>query len=153
MGTERSPRRSRRPRVHGLVPTDDRVFPRMRVMKILVWSDNRTLSDLVTRNLTRRGFEVDEHPLPGAGVPPSSDHSVPDLAIVDISCPEPEMWHRASEIRVMLPGIPMVVLGHAWPTSARLGPLQPCAYVRKPFAIDELLAAVHDALPFASSRH
>jgi len=119
-------------------------------MKILVWSDNRTLSDLMTRNLTRRGFEVDEHPLPGAGAP--SDHGVPDLAIVDLSCPEPEMWQRASGIRAMLPGIPMVLLGHAWPTSARLGPLQPCAHVRKPFAIDELLAAVHVALPFASSR-
>ena len=115
-------------------------------MTVLVWGNDRILSDLVARNLVRRGFDVREIPLPRVGAPveapPIADGA--ELAIVDLDCQEPELWRRAARIRTAIPGIPLVILGHAWPASARLDRLQPCAYVRKPFAIDELMAAVQD---------
>jgi DNA-binding response OmpR family regulator len=115
---------------------------------VVVWSGNRILSELITRNLVRRGFDVHEVPLPPSGVladaPSTADIDAASLAIVDLDSQEPELWRRASQVRTAIPGIPLVILGHAWPTTAHLDRLQPCTYVRKPFAIDELLAAVQD---------
>ena len=113
-------------------------------MYVLVWSDNRILSDLMARNLRRRGFDVDERQLTAGAAPGIVEHRAPGLAILDLDCLEPELWRRAERLRATIPETPVVILGHAWPTPARLGPLQPCTYVRKPFAIDELLAAVQD---------
>ena len=80
-----------------------------------------------------------------AAAPPSMiDRHAPDLAIVDLDCLEPELWRWAARLRATFPKTPVVILGHAWPTPARLDPLQPCTYVRKPFAIDALLDAVQD---------
>lgn len=115
---------------------------------VLVWIDNRILSDLVTRNLARRGFDVrlETSPPPSsssAPVTPIAEEA--GLAIVDLTCPEPELWRSASRVRRILPSIPLVLLGHAWPASAQLDRLQPCTYVRKPFSIDALVAAVHQA--------
>ena len=121
-----------------------RIPSRERAMYILVWSDNHILSDLVARNLRQRGFEVDEQPLPTATPPRLIEHHVPDLLIVDLDCLEPELWRRAAQLRVAVPEIPLVVLGHAWPTTARLDQLQPCIYVRKPFAIQQLVDAIQD---------
>jgi hypothetical protein len=73
------------------------------------------------------------------------EHHDADLVVVDLDCLEPELWRRATILRKLLPGIPLVILGHAWPTSPRVDRLQPCTYVRKPFAIDALVAAVKDA--------
>jgi DNA-binding response OmpR family regulator len=114
-------------------------------MNVLVWSDNHVLSDLVARNLGRRGFDVHEHPLPPLSARGRLEHKDADLVVVDLDCLEPEMWRRASLLRKLLPGVPLVILGHAWPTSPRVDRLQPCTYVRKPFAIDALVAAVKDA--------
>lgn len=115
-------------------------------MTVLVWSNTRILSDLVTRNLDRRGFDVRETPLPPPGAPietPPVTAGVA-LAIVDLDCQEPELWHRAARVRAALPGTPLVILGHAWPAAAQVDRLQPCSYVRKPFAIGELLEAVQE---------
>ena len=67
------------------------------------------------------------------------------LGIVNLDCQEPDLWRRAARVRATVPSVPLVILGHAWPAAAQLDRLQPCVYVRKPFAIDELLAAVQDA--------
>ena len=131
-------------------PTD-RIPSKERAMYVLVWSDNRILSDLVARNLRRRGFDVDERPLSAAASPGPIERHAPDLAIVDLDCLEPELWRRAARLRSTVPETPVVILGHAWPTPARLDPLQPCTYVRKPFAIDALLDAVQD-VPTAVGR-
>lgn len=127
-------------------------------MNVLVWSDNHVLSDLVARNLGRRGFDVHERRLP-----PFPEHADPeldgadsigvDLVVVDLDCLDPELWRRAWLIRRLLPGVPLVILGHSWPTSPRVDRLRPCAYVRKPFAIDTLLAAVKDVTPRPCSSH
>jgi hypothetical protein len=117
------------------------------VVAILVWSNNRILSGLVTRNLVRRGFDVRERPLPTAGAPWEASGVGDDvtLGIVDLDCQEPELWRRAARVRKIIPGIPLVILGHAWPATAQLDRLQPCIYVRKPFAIDVLVAAVQES--------
>jgi DNA-binding response OmpR family regulator len=111
---------------------------------VLVWSNNRTLSDLVARNLAHRGLEVQECPLPPADSPLAADVGIADIVIVDLDCQEPKLWRRAARVRSTLPNVPLVILGHAWPTTPQLDRLQPCTYVRKPFAIDELLTAVQE---------
>jgi DNA-binding response OmpR family regulator len=122
----------------------DGISPKERTMYVLVWSNNQVLSDLVARNLRRRNFDVDARPLPAtAGLGPIEECPA-ELAIVDLDCLEPELWRLAARLRAVIPETPFVILGHAWPTPARLYPLRPCTYVRKPFAIDELLDAVHD---------
>lgn len=113
-------------------------------MNVLIWSDNRVLSDLVARNLGRRGFHVREGGLPSFPILECLEVDDPDLVVVDLDCLEPELWRRASHVRTFVPGVPMVILAHAWPTSPHIDRLQPCSYVRKPFAIDALLAAVQD---------
>jgi DNA-binding response OmpR family regulator len=124
-----------------LPPRDE---PRERTMNVLVWSNNNVLSDLVARNLSRRGFDVHERRLPPCSAQGRLEHNDADLVIVDLDWLEPELWRRASLLRKLLPGVPLVILGHAWPTSPRVDRLQPCTYVREPFAIDALLAAVQD---------
>jgi DNA-binding response OmpR family regulator len=113
-------------------------------MNVLVWSDNHVLADLIARNLSRRGFDVQEWRLPPLSAQGRLDHHDADLVIVDLEWLEPELWRRAARLRRLLPGVPLVILGHAWPTSSRVERLQPCTYVRKPFTIDALLAAVQD---------
>ncbi|MGE3271116.1 MAG: hypothetical protein AB7P40_20360 [Chloroflexota bacterium] len=115
-------------------------------MNVLVWSSNQILSDLVMRNLAHRGFAVRELPALWTGDPLRSvsnlDGGRPDLVIVDLDNQEPELWQYAERVRSMMPCVPLVFLGHAWPSAPQLDRLQPCAYVRKPFAIDTLLEAV-----------
>jgi DNA-binding response OmpR family regulator len=123
---------------------------------VLLWSDNRILADLVTQNLVRRGFNVHETPLPEPDAPAAVTTMVdPDatLAVLDLDAPEPELWDRAGAVRTLMPCIPLVILGHAWPTTAHLDRLQPCTYVRKPFAIDELLTAIQDVPANLGSQH
>jgi DNA-binding response OmpR family regulator len=125
------------------------------VVNVLVWSDNRILAGLISRNLVRRGFDVDELPLPSAHAPspPRPLDIQAALAIVDLDCQAPDLWCRAARIRTTIPRIPLVILGHAWPVAAQLDQLQPCIYVRKPFAIDELLAAIQKAPAAAGTHH
>jgi DNA-binding response OmpR family regulator len=112
---------------------------------VLIRCDDCTLSHLVARNLERRGFDVREASSTRAEAPPSRDVRPPDLVVVDLGIQEPEQWERAERVRGEMPRMPLVFLGHAWPTSFQLERLQPCTYVRKPFAIDALLAAVQEA--------
>ena len=114
-------------------------------MLVLIRSEDRTLSRLMARNLERRGFAVQEA-MASSGEPhPPSRPMIHDLVVVDLGAREPEQWAHAERVRGELPQIPLVFLGHAWPTSPVLERLQPCVYVRKPFAIDTLLAAVQSA--------
>jgi DNA-binding response OmpR family regulator len=114
-------------------------------MLILIRSDNPILSELVARNLERRGFDVRETASASAACPSATQERRPDLVVVDLDTQEPEQWERAERVRNAMPSMPLVFLGHAWPTVARLARLRPCAYVRKPFAIDALLAAIRRA--------
>lgn len=114
-------------------------------MNVLLWSSNRILSDLVARNLAHRGFEVRETTLPPDDTPIVLIGDGADIVIVDLDCPEPELWRRAAFVRETVPAVPLVILGHGWPAIVQLDRLQPCTYVRKPFAIDELLTAVQEA--------
>lgn len=114
-------------------------------MIVLVCGDNAILSDLVTRNLMRRGYEVSEQPLPPEDAAGPLDLHGANIVVVDLDCQEPELWRRAASVRMSMRGVPLVLLGHGWPTGTQLDRLRPCTYVRKPFAIDELVVAVHEA--------
>lgn len=111
---------------------------------VLVCGDNRILSGLVTRNLRQRGYAVRKIPLPPSRAIGTIDVGGADIVIVDLDCQEPELWRRAAELRASIRSVPLVILGHEWPTAVQVDQLHPCKYVRKPFAIEELVAAVQE---------
>jgi CheY-like chemotaxis protein len=124
---------------------DDRI-----VVRILVWSADGSLANLVTWNLEHRGFAV----LRAAGapccepLPPATP--APDVVIADLNCPEPRCWDGVSQLRERFGRQPLILLSHAWPPTHRLRAIQPYGYLKKPFAIEELLKILHQVLPVRS---
>jgi|GEM_PF-5682127 len=114
-------------------------------MIVLVCGNNTILSDLVSRNLMLRGYQVSEQPLPSEDADGPLDMRGADIVVVDLDCQEPELWRRAASVRTSMRGVPLVILGHGWPIGTQLDRLRPCKYVRKPFAIEQLVAAVREA--------
>ena len=109
---------------------------------VLVYSSNSTLADLIERNLARRGFEVYRTArLPASGEPGPLPHPI-DVVVADLDSSEQHVWRGAARLRVLFPTTPLVLLAHDWPSGDRLRALGPCRYVRKPFAIHDLLAAL-----------
>jgi DNA-binding response OmpR family regulator len=126
-------------------------------LSVLLCSPDRELADLVTRNLARRGFRVRHevwaacHAGPGHGPPESSDDV--DLVIADLDCMGSASWQAIVYLRRLSRGVPVVFLAYEWPNPGRLGRCQPCGYLRKPFAMDELLRVVREFMPAAARRH
>lgn len=120
-------------------------------MSVLIWCENHILSGLMAQNLAQRGFDVADNATVGESPPAASRENAPQLIIVDLESQELDVWHRAEGVRAEAPGIPLIFLGHPWPNARQLKRLQPCTYIRKPFAIGALLSAVQDALAEAAS--
>jgi DNA-binding response OmpR family regulator len=117
-----------------------------RPVSVLLWSDSPAFSHLVSRNLTNRGYAVHDVDAAAPTERPGSAPSTADVVVGDFESPEPELWQWAGRLRASFAATPLVILGHGWPSTPRLHRLQPCVYVRKPFAIDELLIAIADAV-------
>ena len=118
--------------------------------RVLVCSTDATLSNLLQRNLAERGFAVCGMAWAPCwadtqGVPSRSDAVIADLNC--LQCPEPACWQGVGRLRERVGSVPIVFLGHDWPDARRLEANQPCAWVRQPIAIDELLRALREVLP------
>jgi DNA-binding response OmpR family regulator len=118
-----------------------RIWP----MLVLLCGSNPVLSDLVSRQLVRRGFVVRAVPLGPLDASTVRPGEAFDMVVADLDVAEPELWQRAASLRATFPYVPLLLLAHAWPGAADLEQLHPCVYVRKPLAIDELSAALDDA--------
>ena len=120
-------------------------------VNVLLSCPDHMLADLVARNLERRGCTVHQVARPVRG-DFSTPVSVPfDLVIADAEEEDVAAWERAAWLRAMFPYLPLIILAHGEPGSARLEQLRPYHLVRKPFAIDELLAACAVALSAATA--
>lgn len=116
------------------------------MVSILVCSLDISLSGLLVWNLSRRGYDTrhvhwDPYYETGEDPPELVDA---DIVISDLGCPEPDCWAAASQVRQLFASLPVVFLAYCWPDERQLRTLHPCAYLRKPFAVDELLRALRD---------
>ncbi len=66
--------------------------------RILVVEDNEMNSDMLTRRLTRRGFEVSIAPDGRAGVEMATEGS-PDLVLMDMSLPVIDGWEATRMLK------------------------------------------------------
>jgi DNA-binding response OmpR family regulator len=109
-----------------------------------------TLSRLVQLNLERRGFGVRQHRWAACcGLGETPQACAADLIIVDVDCPSPASWNAAPHARAVFTQPPLLLLAHERPSAAYLRMHDPCQALEKPFAVDELIRAVHALLPAA----
>jgi DNA-binding response OmpR family regulator len=116
--------------------TASRAWP----VDVLICGADRTLSDLVARNLDRRAFTVRQAPLAPLDATTMPPGVAPGIVVADLDDADPDGWRHAAWLRAAFPYVPLVLLAHSWPSTTVIQRFQPCRFVRKPFAIDELLA-------------
>jgi PAS domain S-box-containing protein len=123
--------------------------PRGRGERILYVDDEEALVTLVTRLLTRQGFEVrgftrGEEALAALAAAPQDF----DLVITDLNMPGTSGLELARQVLQRFPGLPVAVTsGYLTDDlrgdAARLGV---CEVIYKPNTVDEMLAAIHRVL-------
>ena len=116
------------------------------MVSVLLCSRDASLSRLLGWNLSRRGYDVrhatwDPSYQTAEGPPVLTDA---DIVISDLSCPEPDCWVAASRVRQLTTTLPVVFLAYCWPDERQLRTLDPCIYLRKPCAVDELIRSLRD---------
>jgi DNA-binding response OmpR family regulator len=128
---------------------DDLVDPGRyeRAARVLLCGVDDTLAELLARNLTRRGFDVqrlawtpccgDKRDLPGEV----------DVVVADLDCPESDARHTLARLRELVPAQPLVVLTDEWLDPERLQ--AGCLCLRKPVAMSDFLRAVRDCIQVA----
>ncbi len=124
-------------------------------LSVLLYSTDAGFSDLVKRNLARRGLRVRQEAWAAChGGPGDVAPRVPqgmDVVIADLDCTGSACWQGVVRLRRCLGrSLPVVVLAYEWPDAARLGRCEPCGYLRKPFAVDELLRVLQEFQPAAA---
>ncbi len=120
---------------------------------VLVCCPDVVMSDLLRLNLSRRGYAVrQEHWDLCYGPPDYAPRGRGEgLVIADLGCPEPECWTAAEALRSVIPSLPVLFLVYAHPGPARLESCQPCAYLHKPFAMEDLFALLRGLLSTSPS--
>jgi DNA-binding response OmpR family regulator len=118
--------------------------------RVAIYSVDAMLSDLLARNLARRGFGVRQ-----AARTPCCDHladllEAADVVIADLDCPAPACWQGVARLREQHPSLPVVFLAHDRPDAGRLRAWRPYRYLRKPLAVDELLRVLAELVPAGS---
>lgn len=119
-----------------------RAMRRARSAMVLLCTRRPDVSDLVTRQLVRRGCGVRSAPpgpLDAATVRPGEAF---DLVVADLGDAEPELWRRATSLRATFPYVPLMLLSSVRPCATQLDRLHPCVYIRLPLAPEDLSAAL-----------
>jgi DNA-binding response OmpR family regulator len=122
---------------------------------VLLYSTDTRFSDLLTWNLAKRGFRVRQQAWAAchaqAGDVPTDVPPEVDLIVADLDCMGPACWQAIVHLRRLARSLPVVFLAYEWPNSGRLGRCRPCGYLRKPFAVDELLRVLQEFMPAAAA--
>jgi DNA-binding response OmpR family regulator len=116
---------------------------RVRGQRVLVCSSDPALSDLLALNLERSGFGVQQLAWAGAWGKLKDLSAEVDVLVADLDDEqEVACFEAITHLRSGLNSKPLVILGHAWRDAHRMQRWQPCGYVRKPFAITEVLCVL-----------
>jgi DNA-binding response OmpR family regulator len=123
-------------------------------VSVLLYSTDSRFSDLLERNLSKRGLRVRQQAWSachaGTGDAPRQVPADVDLVIADLDCIGPACWQAIVHLRRVVHSLPVVFLAYEWPNPGRLGRCQPCGFLRKPFAVDELLRVLEEFLAAAA---
>lgn len=123
-------------------PTEDRPAT------ILLVEDEAAIRQLARRILERRGHTIIEAEDGQAGLEALGSLATVDLVLTDLTMPRMGGVEMAARIAETRPDVPVIFMsGHGESALARDGVLDPgIRLLSKPFAIDDLVAIVHDAL-------
>ena len=106
--------------------------------------DDRSLSDVIARNLTARGHSVTTADTAEGGLRELTSEW-PDTLILDVNLPDFSAWEVLRRIGPGQDRRPRVIVMSAYPISRkRLAEFQPEGALQKPFPISSLLQAVED---------
>lgn len=119
---------------------------------ILLVEDDATISDLLTYNLKRAGYEVLQEGNGRAGLETALSHQV-DLVLMDLMLPGLDGLTAAKEVARRKPGVPIIMLTARGERETVLEGFGAGAddYVTKPFDLEVLLARIAARLRRAPS--
>jgi DNA-binding response OmpR family regulator len=137
----RSAERPNRPALEGR-PTYPELVPR-----VLVIDDDSTVAGVVAAYLERAGMDVDVAGDGPAGLALANDHR-PDVVLLDLMLPGPDGLEVCRQLRLVHPGLPVIMVTARGEEPDRVLGLQIGAddYVSKPFSPRELVLRVQSLL-------
>ena len=111
--------------------------------RILIADDDPTIRGLLSRVLKDMGYTV-ETAIDGRAALETITASPPDLLIIDLIMPGLTGWSVLARARSRAPILPIIIISGTAPTVRRQAALFPdtTVFLRKPIAIEELLAVV-----------
>src|SRR5205807_10665851 len=114
--------------------------------RVLVVEDDRTVSEVVARYLSREGYAVEEV-ADGSLAVDRALRSLPDLVVVDLMIPGLDGLEVCRRLRLAAP-IPVIMLTAKGDEADRIAGLELGAddYVSKPFSPRELMARIRSVL-------
>ena len=114
--------------------------------RVLVVEDDRTVSEVVARYLSREGYAVEEV-ADGSRAVERALRSLPDLVVVDLMIPGLDGLEVCRRLRLAAP-IPVIMLTAKGDEADRIAGLELGAddYVSKPFSPRELMARIRSVL-------
>lgn len=115
-----------------------------RLKSILVVEDDPALRRELVRSLGAAGYLVNE-----AGTFREATEQMvlkPALLILDITLPDATGWDVAAWLESLTTPVPIVLISGGTPDAEHLQQFHPVAFLPKPFAVDDLLAAVEQHL-------
>ncbi len=121
-------------------------LPEGSATRVLVVEDDRTVSEVVARYLSREGYAVEEV-ADGSRAVERALQSLPDLVVVDLMIPGLDGLEVCRRLRQAAP-IPVIMLTAKSDEADRIAGLELGAddYVSKPFSPRELMARVRSVL-------
>jgi CheY-like chemotaxis protein len=128
------------------VPTVERVTVTSSPCRVLVIDDELVVRTQLRRSLALRGYSVTEVEGGQAGIAAFEQYGA-DLVIVDMTMPDMDGAHVIQQIRQRDPAVPIVLASGYSVVGAERG-LDPASFqsfLRKPFSISELMAAIEQA--------
>lgn len=129
---------------------ENEVRPGEKPVKIVVADDEQAILRMLTRNLTRRGYEV-VTAADGEEALNRIEETLPDLVILDLMMPRLDGLEVCRQVREWSQ-MPIIILSARGEETRKVEALDLGAddYLTKPFGMDELLARVRVALRRAS---
>ena len=123
-----------------------RPYPEV-VPRVLVIDDDSTVADVVAAYLERAGMDVDVVADGVAGLAVAKDHR-PDVVLLDLMLPGPDGLEVCRQLRLVHPGLPVIMVTARGEEPDRVLGLQIGAddYVTKPFSPRELVLRVQSLL-------